>query len=277
MKIILIILVTAFGYLVPGVYMNTLPIQRGTYHCIPVLCLINHYAILCKETDPAKPGKDECHPCGNNTIHPASINTSTIDNFQEVPTNQICFKPDCKCGLPEENILANEDECKKTGIKKCVCDRSKHFCSPADHRTCEKWPGKAEDIKENHELAQNCTIVRCEEGYSKSAGDGVCMKDAPSTTSTTQSSSSSTPGTSSSDIHSAATEAQNTTTLSNNEDEDDGLPLKIAIPIVSVVFVAIIITGIIYFVRNQRGMNKKGYRDGANPGHHELRRMVETV
>lgn len=53
------------------------------------------------------------------------------------------------------DILTNEDKCDKTGIPNCVCDRSKLYCGP-DHRTCQKWPGKATDIKEDQELAQNC-------------------------------------------------------------------------------------------------------------------------
>lgn len=117
--------------------------------------------------------------------------------------------------------------------------------------------------------------MRCEEGYSKPAGDGVlCKKDAPSTTSTTQSSTSSTPGASSTDIHSAATEAQITTPPSVSEDEDDGLLRKTLIPIGSLVLVAIIIIGIVYFVRKQRGMNRKHNRGGANPGDRELGHMM---
>lgn len=53
------------------------------------------------------------------------------------------------------DILANEEECKKTGIIKCVCDRSKRWCSP-DPNTCQKWLGNKTDIKKNHELSQNC-------------------------------------------------------------------------------------------------------------------------
>lgn len=268
MKVILIIFGAAFC-LVPGVYTNTLPIQRGPNYCIPVLCDIDHYAILCKATDPANPGEDKCHPCGNNSVNPRRINTTNIP-FQLEPANRTCIIPAHTCKCLEENIVANEGECNKTGIPNCVCDRSKRYCGP-DHRTCQKWPGKATDIKEDQELAQNCTIVRCEEGYSKPAGDGVCKKNAPSTT---QSSTSSTPGASSTDIHSAATEAQITTPPSVSEDEDDGLLRKTLIPIGSLVLVAIIIIGIVYFVRKQRGMNMKPNRDGANPGDHELRDMM---
>lgn len=273
MNVILIIFVTALVLvLVPGVYTKTLPIQRGLNYCIPKLCDIDHYAILCKETDPANPGEDKCRPCGNNSVNPRRINTTNI-SFQLEPANRTCIIPAHTCKCLEENILTNEDECNKTGIPNCVCDRSKHYCGP-DHHTCQKWPGKATDIKEDQELAQNCTIVRCEEGYSKPAGDGVCKKDAPSTTS--QSSTSSTPGASSTDIHSAATEAQITTPPSVSEDEDDGLPLGIVILIVSLVLVAIIILGMIfiYCVRNQRGMNRKHNRGGANPGDRELGHMM---
>lgn len=272
MKVILIIFGAAFC-LVPGVYTNTLPIQRGPNYCIPVLCDIDHYAILCKATDPANPGEDKCHPCGNNSVNPRRINTTNIP-FQLEPANRTCIIPAHTCKCLEENILTNEDKCDKTGIPNCVCDRSKLYCGP-DHRTCQKWPGKATDIKEDQELAQNCTIVRCKEGYSKPAGDGVlCKKDAPSTTSTTQSSTSSTPGASSTDIHSAATEAQITTPPSVSEDEDDGLLRKTLIPIGSLVLVAIIIIGIVYFVRKQRGMNRKHNRGGANPGDRELGHMM---
>lgn len=243
MKVILIIFGAAFC-LVPGVYTNTLPIQRGPNYCIPVLCDIDHYAIPCKATDPANPGEDKCFPCDNNSINPTRINTA---NFTFEYASQTCFVPNCKCGL-EENILANEEECKKTGIKKCVCDRSKRWCSP-DPNTCQEWLGNETDIKKNHELSQNCKIVRCKEGTSKPAGDGVCKKD-------------------------AATEAQNTTQPSNNKDKDDGLLLKILIPIGSLVLVAIIIIGIIHVLRKQRGMNMKRNRDGANPGDHELRDMM---
>lgn len=273
MKFMPIIFVTALVLvLVPGVYTKTLPIQRGLNYCIPKLCNIDHYAILCKATDPANPGEDKCHPCGNNSVNPRRINTTNIP-FQLEPANRTCIIPAHTCKCLEENILTNEDKCDKTGIPNCVCDRSKLYCGP-DHRTCQKWPGKATDIKEDQELAQNYTIVRCEEGYSKPAGDGVCKKDAPSTTSTTQSLTSSTPGASSTDIHSAATEAQITTPPSVSEDKDDGLLRKTLIPIGSLVLVAIIIIGIVYFVRKQRGMNMKLNRDGANPGDHELRDMM---
>lgn len=245
MKFMPIIFVTALVLvLVPGVYTKTLPIKRGLNYCIPKLCDIDHYAIPCKATDHANPGEDKCFPCDNNSINPTRINTANIP-FEYA--NQTCFVPNCKCGL-EENILANEEECKKTGIIKCVCDRSKRWCSP-DPNTCQKWLGNKTDIKKNHELSQNCNITRCEEGSSKPAGDGVCKKD-------------------------AATEAQNTTPPSNNKDEDDGLLPKILILVGSLVLVAIIIIGIIHVLRKQRGMNMKPNRDGANPGDHELRDMM---
>lgn len=49
------------------------------------------------------------------------------------------------------DIFVNEEECKKIGIKKCVCDRSKRWCS-FDFNICQEWFGNEIDIKKNYEL-----------------------------------------------------------------------------------------------------------------------------
>lgn len=165
MKLIPCILICfVFGYLVPGICseLNETRViervsveERRIYHCIPTTCPKNSHAILCKATDSANPGKDECFPCGKNTFYPKETNTSTILYHIQVPEYEICRKPDCNCG--HEARITNPDECSGSGIAICECDLYEGFCG-GDPKTCEKWGGNVTDLTKGIGLTQSFGI-----------------------------------------------------------------------------------------------------------------------
>lgn len=253
-----ILICFVFGHLVPWVYSESngpFVIQRKLvedqrviiYHCITTRCLKNYHAILCKATDPANPGKDECIPCGNNTFYPNETDTRTLVDHIEVPEYEICIEPDCNC--VREAILVNGPACHVNGSKKiCMCNAKIGYCGN-DYKSCVKW--NESDIGEGYQLTANCTIEKCEEGHSKPyPGYGTCDP----TTGTTQPTPPPTSGASGTDVHNNSTkvltnstevknnstDTTNTTTPSINEDKGGGLVPKIAIPLAFLVIMIII-------------------------------------
>lgn len=226
----------SFG-LVPGVHSSgetngtetkAHVVQRGSFYCIPKKCEINHYFILCNSTDSAKPGKDECVPCGNNTFNLDRVNTGNINTPYRLPEHQICTKPECDCG--PEGFIVNGHECNITGAQKnCICNANKGYCGH-DYRKCVKWNGAESDIPVDWGLTPNCSIQKCEKGYSKPyVGYGACKKYTNKLT-TTQPTTPSTSGASATSV---------------NEDKDGGLDLNILIIAVSsLASLAVIILGV---------------------------------
>lgn len=229
-------------------------VQRGSFYCIPKKCEINHYFILCNSTDSAKPGKDECVPCGNNTFNLERVNTGNITIPYQFPEHQICTKPECDCG--PEGFIVNGHECNINGAQKnCICNANKGYCGH-DYRKCVKWNGAESDIPVDWGLTPNCSIQKCEKGYSKPyVGYGACKKYTNKLT-TTQPTTPFTSGASATDVQNNSTEVD-TTTPSVNEDKDGGLDLNILIiAVASLVPLAVIILvylGIKLCCRNKFG------------------------
>lgn len=240
-----ILICFVFGYGVCSELNGTRVIHReseehGVFHCIPRICPKNFNAILCEATDPANPGKDECMPCDKNKFYPKETNTSTFKSHIQLPMDVVCRKPDCNCG--HEGFLVNEHDCNVTGAQKiCICNANIGYCGD-DYRKCDKR--NKSDIPVDWRLTPNCSIKKCEEGYSKPyVGYGACEEDTNNST-TTQPTTPFTSGGSTTDVQNNSTEVD-TTTPSVNEDKDGGLDLNILIIAVSsLASLAVIILGV---------------------------------
>lgn len=284
MLIACILICFVFGYGVCSELNGTSVIHReleehGVYHCIPRICPKNYHAILCMATDPANPGKDDCIPCDENTFNPKETNTSTITYHIQLPMDEVCRKPDCKCG--SEGFLVNEHDCNVTGAQKiCICNANIGYCGD-DYRKCDKR--NKSDIPVDWRLTPNCTIEKCGEGNSNAyPGYGAC---APSTNITTTGTSTSGPSgtdlnkstvvTNSTEVITNSTEATNTTTPSISQDKDGGLVLKIAIPLALLVAVIILSVwmGIKFCCRNKFDP-ENGERDASDDRSSEATSMV---
>lgn len=237
--------------LVPGVYSsgetdgtvtNARVIKRGSFYCVPKKCEINHYFILCNSNNSAKPGKDECIPCSHNTFNPNKNDTSTVP--YQVPEYVVCKKPNCDC--TPEGFLVNGHECHVNGAAKiCLCDANKGYCGD-DYQNCVKWTES--DIRKDWGLTPNCSIKKCEKGYSRPDKKYACEKDSNIST-TTQPTTQLTTGASDTDVNnnnSTEVDTTNTTTPSVNEDKGGGLDLKYILIIVFslLAFLAVIIFGV---------------------------------
>lgn len=241
-----------------GIETNAQVLHRDSYYCLPKKCLKNQFFILCDSTNSAKPGKDECIPCKNGTFNLNEMDTSTLTYHLQVPEYEVCTKPDCNCG--PEGLLVNGHNCNINGAQKiCICNVNEGYCGD-DYRNCDKWNKAESDIPVDWGLTQNCSIKKCEEGYSKPyVGYGACEEDTNNST-TTQPTTPFTSGASTTDVQNNSTEVD-TTTPSVNEDKDGGLDLNILIIVVlSLIVIVVIIVVVAIIYRRRRG------RHNANPG-----------
>eukprot|EP00105_Crassostrea_gigas_P045602 XP_019929750.1 PREDICTED: uncharacterized protein LOC105345502 [Crassostrea gigas] len=228
-----------------GIETNAQVLHRDSYYCLPKKCLKNQFFILCDSTNSAKPGKDECIPCKNGTFNLNEMDTSTLTYHLQVPEYEVCTKPDCNCG--PEGLLVNGHNCNINGAQKiCICNVNEGYCGD-DYRNCDKWNKAESDIPVDWGLTQNCSIKKCEEGYSKPyVGYGACEEDTNKLT-TTQPTTPFTTGASATDVQNNSTEVdnRNTTTPSVNKDKDGGLDLNILIiAVASLASLAVIILGV---------------------------------
>lgn len=235
---ILIMLCLVVGY---GTETDALVIHRGSHYCIPMQCPKNHYFVHCNSTDFAKPGKDECIPCGHNKFNPVELDTSKFT--EEYPEYKVCKELDCYCG--EDGFILNEHECQVNGAAKiCICNARIGYCGH-DYKKCEKWNGT---IAKDWGLTPNCSIKKCEKGYSRPDNEYACEKDTNIST-TTQPTTQLTTGASDTDVNnnnSTEVDTTNTTTPSVNEDKGGGLDLKYILITVFLLlaFLAVIIFGV---------------------------------
>lgn len=251
----IILIYFVVGY---GIETNAQVIHRYPYYCIPKQCSKNHYFVLCNSTNSAKPGNDECIPCDNGTFNLNKVDTSTLTYHLQLPEYEVCKKPDCNCG--PEGFIVNGHNCSINGAQKiCICNVNEGYCGD-DYRKCDKWNKAESDIPVDWGLTQNCSIKKCEEGYSKPyVGYGACEEDTNNST-TTQPTTPFTSGGSATDVQNNSTEVD-TTTPSVNEDKDGGLDLNILIIVVlSLIVIVVIIVVVAIIYRRRRG------RHNANPG-----------
>lgn len=212
-------------------------ISRGNSCCKPADCKINQDYILCDQSD--KNGEDKCEPCYTGTVNPKPFNTAVIPdkNFPKY-----CQKPECGDSVcPPEAEVANTMECLRTGKAVCQCSLSKDYCG-SDPLRCRS--SKEYDIPEGHQLMQNCSIKKCEEGYSRADNEYACEKNTNIST-TTQPTTPFTSGASGTDVLNEV-DTTNTTIPSINEDQGGGLDLKVVIIIAlsSLASLAVIILGV---------------------------------